>query len=70
MTPTMGTGGRPMPKGGARIGAGRPSLYGRPMKKVQVLIPEDLHQRAKEKARMEGKSLSEVIREILSSTYK
>ena len=59
----------PKGKGGARIGAGRPSLYGQPMKKVQVLIPEDLHQRATEKARREGKSLSEVIREILS-TYK
>ena len=59
----------PKGKGGARIGAGRPSLYGRPMKKVQVLIPEDLHQKATERARREGKSLSEVIREILSS-YK
>ena len=58
-----------MPKGGARTGAGRPSIYGQAMKKVQVLIPEDLHQKATEKARSEGKSLSEVIREILS-TYK
>ena len=58
-----------MAHGGARIGAGRPSLHGRPMKKVQVLIPEDLHQKATERARREGKSLSEVIREILS-TYK
>ena len=58
-----------MAHGGARNGAGRPSIYGQAMKKVQVLIPEDLHQRATEKARIEGKSLSEVIREILSN-YK
>ena len=58
-----------MPKGGARAGAGRPSVYGQAMKKVQVLIPEDLHQRAMEKARREGKSLSKVIRGILI-TYK
>ena len=58
-----------MPKGGSRTGAGRPSLYGTPMKKVQVLIPEDLHQKSSERARREGKSLSEVIREILI-TYK
>lgn len=58
-----------MAHGGSRTGAGRPSIYGLPMKKVQVLIPEDLHQRATEKARREGKTLSEVIREILS-TYK
>lgn len=55
-----------MPKGGARTGAGRPSLYGHPMKKVQVLIPEDMHQRATERARQEGKSLSEIVREIMS----
>lgn len=58
-----------MPKGGARTGAGRPSLYGQPMKKVQVLIPDDMHRQATEKARKEGKSLSEVIREILNN-YK
>lgn len=58
-----------MPKGGARTGAGRKAIYGQPMKKVQVLIPEDMHQKATERARIEGKSLSEVIREILS-TYK
>lgn len=58
-----------MAHGGARTGAGRPSLYGKRMKKVQVLIPEDMHQKATEKALREGKSLSEVIREILSS-YK
>ena len=59
-----------MPKGGSRTGAGRPALYGHPMKKVQVLIPEDLHQRATEKALSEGKSLSEVIREILITYNK
>ena len=58
-----------MPKGGARAGAGRKAIYGQPMKKVQVLIPEDLHQKSSERARREGKSLSEVIREILSN-YK
>ena len=58
-----------MPKGGARTGAGRPSLYGQPMKKVQVLIPDELHRQVTEKAQKNGKSLSEVIREILSS-YK
>ena len=58
-----------MAHGGARTGAGRPSLYVQRMKKVQVLIPEDLHQKATERARSEGKSLSEVIREILSN-YK
>ena len=58
-----------MPKGGARAGAGRKAIYGQRMKKVQVLLPEDLHQKATEKARREGKSLSEVIREILI-TYK
>ena len=58
-----------MAHGGARTGAGRKAIYGLPMKKVQVLIPEELHQRATQKARREGKSLSEVIREILSN-YK
>ena len=58
-----------MAHGGVRTGAGRKAIYGQPMKKVQVLIPEELHQRATEKARREGKSLSEVIREILI-TYK
>ena len=58
-----------MARGGTRTGAGRKAIYGHPMKKVQVLIPEDLHQKATERARREGKSLSEVIREILS-TYK
>ena len=58
-----------MTHGGARTGAGRPSIYGQPMKKVQVLIPEELHHKATEKARREGKSLSEVIRELLSN-YK
>lgn len=58
-----------MAHGGARTGAGRKALYGQPMKKVQVLIPEELHQKSTEKAQREGKSLSEVIREILSN-YK
>lgn len=58
-----------MARGGTRTGAGRRALYGKAMKKVQVLIPEELHQRATENARREGKSLSEVIREILI-TYK
>ena len=58
-----------MAHGGTRAGAGRPSFYGQPMKKVQVLIPEELHHKSTERARREGKSLSEVIREILS-TYK
>lgn len=55
-----------MAHGGARSGAGRPAIYGSKMKKVQILIPEDIHKKVKEKAEEEGKTVSEVIREIIN----
>lgn len=55
-----------MKHGGARPGAGRKAIYGDPMKKIQILIPEDLYKKAADKARQEGKSLSEIVREIMS----
>jgi hypothetical protein len=47
---------------------GRPTLGARPgahAPRIAVRIPEDLHQRAVDRAAEEGRSMSEVVRDLL-----